>query len=234
MFQKYFIISLVLFANFVNAQKPNSSNYSKIKFVYESVPNFTFGEKGITGSLALLEKEFPDIKPEVIEDKKSVGTAFILYSQLTENDKTNLKAFMVHHAERIVGEYDKATNSTKIDVFRSGTKAHDQVAKYLKISGNGMDSEGNLDYAQKILTHGNLHYNYSKKFDEMSFDVAFTSKKSGNYYYKNADKTKCVAEFNEDLPVYVTPNILFSNSTAGVNELSNIYSTVKLISVDYE
>lgn len=218
----------------MNAQKANASNYSKIKFVYESKPNFTFGKKGITGSLELLEKEFPYIKPQVVTDKNSLNSAFISYTQLTELDKTNLKAFMVHHAERIVGEYDKATNSTKIDVFRNGTKAHDEIAKYLKISVNGVDSQGSIDYTQKVLTHGNPYYNYSKKFDEMAFDVTFSSKMSGNYYYKNVDKTKCTAQFSEDLPVYVTPNILFTNSTVGVKELSNIYSTVKLVSVDYE
>jgi hypothetical protein len=141
---------------------------------------------------------------------------------------------MVHQAERIVGIYDKVSNSTTIVVFRNGTKSHKDLEKYFEMPAKGSSSKGVIDYKKKIYSHGNTNYNYNKKFKKVSYDLNFTSESTALFYFKNKEKTRCNAEFEVALPIYVTPNILFSNGKNGVKQMSNIYSTTELISVVYE
>lgn len=234
MIQKYILICLFLVANFANAQTADSKNYSKIKFVYEKNPSYVFEEEGIVGYSELLKKEFPLRKIQILTDRDSLKNGFIPYKEITETDKETINAFMVHQAERIVGIYDRASNSTTIVIFRNGTKSHKDLEKYFKLPSTSSSSKGVIDYKKKMFSHGNTIYNYSKKFKKVFYDLNFTSENTALFYFKNKEKTKCNAEFKVGLPQYVTPNILFSNGKNGVKQMSNIYSTTELVSVVYE
>lgn len=234
MIQKYILICLFLVANFANAQTADLKNYSKIKFVYESNPNYAFEEAGIVGYPDLLKKEFPLRKIQISANADSLKSGFIPYKELSELDKKNIQARMVHDAERIVGIYDRASNSTTIVIFRSGTKSHKDLEKYFKLPSTGSSSKGIIDYKKKMFSHGYTIYNNDKKFKKVFYDLNFTSENTALFYFKNKEKTRCNAEFKIGLPLYVTPNILFSNGKNGVKQISNIYSTTELVSVVYE
>lgn len=231
MIKKRIVVFLILIMNMMNAQ--DHKEYSKIKFIFESSPNYFFSEEGIVGNLELLKKEFP-LETIVLIESDTIKKGFIAYKQITELNKESIKVFLTHHSEIIVGEYDKATNRTSIKVFRNDTKASKGAKKYLNLEVNAVDSQGYIDYNKKIFSQGNVNYNYQKKFKEINFNIDFVSKSKGFFQFINSKKTKCEVELSEDLPIYVTPNILFANANYGVKRFSNIYSTVTLMSVSYE
>jgi hypothetical protein len=77
MIQKYVVICLFLVANFANAQTADLKNYSKIKFVYESNPNYAFEDEGIVGYPELLKKDFPLRKIQILTKADSLKSGFI-------------------------------------------------------------------------------------------------------------------------------------------------------------
>lgn len=233
MFRKHFYIVLILLTSIASGQ--NQKEYSKIKFIFDKTPNYSFTEKGIVGNPELLKKEFPLRRIVLLEESTdTIKAGFIPYSQITKSDIESIKSFLLHQSEKIVGEYDRASNRTTIEVFRNDTKAFKDAKKYLNLELDAVDSKGYIDYNKKIVSHGNENYKYRKKFKDVYFNIDYTFINKGFFQFTNSEKTKCEVEFAENLPTCITPNIVFKNANFGVKQISNIYSTETLESVSYE
>lgn len=239
---KFTALLLILFCanNLITAQIQNQpQTYRKINFMYQQQSNVTLTDKGIYADTLLLKKHFPEmIFPSVNKEEQSVKTiGFIPFSELNELNKKKLIRLLSHDNVFIKGVYDVKKNKVNLvkfsDLFDFENSDKNRIVKKDKI---------HIDkYTLKYLkNHTKLKFSSfccSSIEDINKNRIEWTNKEEGIGLYNSKINNilfTAIFEFSADLPKFVSPTAIFSNSEYGVKNVDAKEFRYRLLSVSYE
>ena len=238
------LLTILLSTHFSFAQiEEQPASYSTIKYVYESTPNFVIKNKMVYADTAIFKIEFPNLKyMKVVSPKDSLRiVGKYPLNQFTPDYLKELRFIISHTFTARNFDYNVKRKRIK-------TTGHlfDERCKIVYSDLFGQDTNFNNPYFPQIIKIKNERFNYipsyssfknrnlklsiewSKEYPNFGIYKSFVENNSGTYEYNN------IIEVNPNLPKYVNPHNLFTNSEFGVQTIITLFNTTRLVSVDFE
>ena len=243
--KKIFLLLMIIFSvqkgfsqsNFQEAPK----KYKKIHFVYEQKSNFQLRGDGVFADTLLLKFEFPNVNYKKVQDPTTPGRicGLVPYSGFfLEEDRKRLIRLTYNDSQTIEGFYIPKKQKLIFNITRDNIEVKERIKREFNDYSLLKNSYSLVvDFKNGQVTKILPDSNENKISGIEQLDILFIdNSKLKGIYKENLKKTPESNEvfLNKTLNKSITPGILFSNNDFGIEKLTTMYKTYKLLSVTYE
>ena len=216
------------------AEKP--LNFRKIIFVYETKSNYDVDNQNVYADTLLFKIDFPNLKYNALDKltRNKNQNGYIPLKNFVNRDFKRLKGILYHVNEQIIGEYDKNSDETKLEIVRNDEETKRIFKEYLHESYPYFKRKIRIRYKKdKILIDYSSRY-YNNTIEISNNKIVFENNHPGFYktILENLENKNAV-KFDEKLDPKIIPNETFTNNTFGVLSINKIESTTILKSINY-